>query len=205
MLSSFDFSELTQAANTPIVQVIPPLVNSSNVVSAGAKTRLLFLTYTAAGTAHDVVVMRSLNSTRTTEAAAATATSLVLAEVDMVGDTIASGDYLVVQHTDGSFGAYLASALASFTVTIGALAKGVALGGKVWIMGAPSDTTYHRKLTTTANTANTWNPGVSGICTSGFNTGAYAETGKGEPLIVYSANATNAGTIKLGSVGYVSG
>lgn len=197
MPQAFHFYHNTQAFGTPIVQLIPPDTDS-NI------TRLTSLVYTAAGTVHDLLIMRALNQVLTTAAAAAAATTVVLDSASFVGQTIASGDYLVIEHADGTFGAYLVSGLSTLTVTINALTKAVNSGDRVWIMGAPADTSYHSTLKSIASTRLEFTDAAAGLGQSGFADGtSYARDGRGDPLIVYSANGTAAGIINRGSALYL--
>lgn len=186
----------TEAFGTPIVDLIPPQP-SSNI-------RLTSWVYTPAGTAHDLLFMRALNKVYTTAAAVAAATSVVLDSASFCGQTIASGDYLVIEHGDGTYGFYLASALATLTVTINALSKAVNSGAAVWIMGAPGDTSYHSTLKTIASTRMEFVDYLSGIAQGGFDDGtAYARDGIGDPALLYSANGTAAGTLNRASARYM--
>jgi hypothetical protein len=188
--SAFHFDHHTQTVGTVILEVIQP--------QDGVKPRLTSLVYTPGATAHDLVFLKALNQVLTTAAAAAAATSLVLDIATFAGDTIASGDYLVVEHADGTYGAYLASALSTLTVTIGALAKAVNAGAKVFIMGNPTDS-YHQTFTSIASTRTELQDYVSGIAD-----GTYERDGAGDPALIYSANATNAGTLNRAAGRYVS-
>lgn len=193
---SYPFFHQTQTAATPIIQLIPPLT--------GRKVRITSLVYTAAGTVHDLILMRAGNQVLTTAAAAAAATTLVLDSASFVGQTIASGDYLVVEHSDGTFGYYLASGLASLTVTINALTKAVSAGAKVWIMGSISEA-WHSTLKSIASTRIEFRDPSSGIAESGWEDGtSYSRGGDGDPMMIYSANGTAAGTLNCGAANYVS-
>ena len=192
-VASHHFDYQTQSAGTAIVELIPPL--------ARYRSRLDTLVYTPAATAHDLILMKAINEVITTAAAAASDTSLVLSSASFGADTIASGDYLVVEHADGTYGVYLASGLSTLTVTINALAKAVNAGAKVWIMGAPGDSTYHLTIKTVASTKEV-HESISGLIESGYDIGTYSRDGIGDPLLVYSANGTNAGSIQRGSASY---
>ena len=43
---------------------------------------------------------------------------------------------------------------------------------------------------------------ISGLIESGYDIGTYSRDGIGDPLVVYSANGTNAGSIQRGSASY---
>lgn len=194
---AFAFYHNTQTSGTPITQLIPP-PRSTNY-----KLRLMKLVYTAGATVHDILLMRALHQVETTAAAAAAATSLVLDEATFVGQTLANGDYVVVEHADGTYGVYLVSALATLTITINALSKAVNSGAKVFIMGAPGDTSYHSTLKSIASTRIEFDGGASGLGDTGYDDGVYDRDGKGDPMLIYSANGTNAGTLNHGSAAHV--
>ena len=193
-MQAFQFFHQTAAIATPIVQTVPPV--------SGLKPILTSLVYTAGTTAHDLVFMRSLNRVKTTAAAAAAATTLVLDSVTFAGQTIAANDYVVVQHSDGTYSHYLVSALAVLTITINTLSKAVVSGAPVWIMGAPAET-YHSTLKSIASTRQDFSDYLAGIAQGGFDDGtSYSRSGLGDPVMIYSSNATAAGTLNRGSVYY---
>lgn len=196
MAQSFAFYHNTQTAGTAITQMIPP--------REGYRVRLTKLVYTAAATAHDILIMRALEQVETTAAAAAGATTLVLDSAGFVGTTIANGDYIVVQHADDTFGLYLVSGLATLTVTINALSKAVNAGAEVWIMGSSGDSSYHSTLKSIASTRTEFADPTSGIGETGYDDGSYDRDGQFDPMLIYSANGTNAGTLNYGAAVYVS-
>jgi hypothetical protein len=197
MAYTFHIDNHTETAGTVITELIPPREDS--------RVRLTKLVYTAGATAHDIVIMKSLQKVRTTAAAVSTATTIVVSSASFVGTSIASGDYLCVEHEDGTFGLYLASGLSTLTVTINALTKGVPSGADVWIFGSPTgDASYHCTLKSVASTRIEFADPTSGICETGYDDGSYSSTGAGDPMMVYSANGTNAGAINQGSAIYTS-
>jgi hypothetical protein len=190
-MSSFQFFHQTQSSGTAIIQRIDP--------QTGRKIRLTSLVYTAGATAHDLILMRAANQVATTAAALASATALVLDSASFAGQTLASGDYIVVEHADGTYGHYLISALATLTITIGALSKAVNAGAKVWIIGATGET-WHSTLKSIASTRIEFRDEVGGIAESGWDDGSsYARSGAGDPMLIYSANGTNAGVLDRGA------
>lgn len=193
--TAFHFDHHTEAFGTPIIELVQPQLNF--------KPRLTSLVYTPGGTAHDLIFMKALHQVLTTAAAAAAATSVVLDEATFCGQTIASGDYLVIEHADGTYGYYLASALATLTVTINALAKAVNAGAKVYIMGSISET-YHSTFKTIVSTRTTLADYAGGIAECGYNDGTYDRDGSGDPAMIYSANGTAAGILNQASGRYVS-
>lgn len=192
---AFQFFRLSNAADTVITQLIPPLANN--------KVRLTSLSYTPGATAHDLIIMRALELVEAAVAAAAAATSLELTSTTFVGDTIANGDYIVVEHSDDTYGLYLVSALAGSTVTINALSKAVNANASVWILGAPGES-YHSTLGTIASTRMDFSDEAGGLAQTGYDDGTYNRDGRGDPMVIYSSNATAAGTLNRGAATYVS-
>lgn len=109
---SFYIPRNTIAFGTVITEAVPP--------KGGLKTKLTYLSYTAAGTAHTVTIMRALAKTKVRVAAAAAATSLILnrdpgnysgnATLDgksytpsTANNLIAANDYIYVQKPDGTW------------------------------------------------------------------------------------------------------
>lgn len=190
---------LTQTAGTVIAALIPPR-------GENYKSRIGRLIYTAAATVHDLVIMKALGKTTVSEDAADGATTLVINEEDFAGQTVAANDYIVVKHTDGTYGYYLVSANSSGSLTINALSQAVAAGQPVWIMGAPADS-GHLTYKSVANSRVELADEVNGIAESGFEAVVsdvvQSRSGFGDPMLFYSANGTNAGFLQLISVGYV--
>jgi hypothetical protein len=198
IVNTFHNDYHTEASGTVITELFPPLNKSisDHTINEGVRTVLTSLSYVAAATEHDLVLMRALAETTTTAAASASATSLVVASATFVGQTVASGDYLCVQHADGTFGLHLASNLATLTITINALAKDVNSGARVWYFGSPTaEAAYHVTLKGLASTTNTFSDSLAGIFATGYDTGTYSRSGKGDPAALYSANGTNAGKL----------
>lgn len=187
----FNFGKLTQTAGTAIVRTIPG--------RSGRQTRLTSMSYTALATAHTVVVMTAFGDTTVASAALAAQAEVVLT-ADPAGDMTppASGDYVVFEKPDGTLFTTTVSSWAASTKTM-TLAENVPIGGiavaaKCWFFGAPGDFT-NAQYSGQASLTIRWSehPDV-GIATSpGFN----------EPILIYSANASNAGTIQEANGIYV--
>lgn len=184
----------TEAAATVITELIPPRDNYRAV--------LVSLTYTPAATAHDLVMMKAIAKVNLTAASAASDTTLDLSSASFGGDTLASGDYVVLEHGDGTHGLYLGTGLASLVFTVNAISKAANSGAEVWIMGAVSDSTYHQTIKSIASTRTTHYNGEAGLMATGYDIGTYTRDGYGDPLVVYSANGTNAGTLNHGAARY---
>lgn len=192
-MPAFFFDHHTEAAATVIKELASPVANF--------KPRLTGFSYTSGATVHDLVIMRAINQVQLTAASAQSDTTLDLDIVTFGADTLASGDWVVLEHFDGTYGMYLASGLASLVLTVGAIAKAANAGAKVFIMGAPGDVTFHSSVKSVASARQDF----LGIhAEAGYDTGTYARDGIGDPLMFYSANGTNAGTLNWGSGPYVS-
>ena len=191
----------TETAGTAIVIVIPP-------ARRGARTRITGIVYTNGSTAHTLRVLKALARTTVATAAAINATTLVVTSASFRGDTLAASDYIVVQHDDGTYGAYLVSAVATVTtLTIAnhsspattGLSVACAAGNRVWLMGAIGEA-EHRTILAVASVVNSYNDAVSGLASSGYRSVAsgtvYTRSGNDDPLIAYSNNATAAGAFE---------
>jgi hypothetical protein len=195
---SFNWDHHTEAFGTAIVEYAPPVERK--------KAKLTSLVYTAAGTAHDLVVMRCIDSTTLTTNDDAAATVLSFTKVTFNDQTLASGDYLLIEHGDGTFEINTVSSVSSLDVTVGtALAKAVVAGGMVWMFGHPTnEASYHVTLKSIASTRQEFQSSTGGLCETGYDIGTYSRTGLGDPLLFYSANGTAAGILNWGSGVYVT-
>lgn len=191
---TFQWDHHTEAGNTEIVEFAPPMSNK--------RAKLTSLAYTAAATEHDLKIMKAIHQVTLTAASAQSDTTLDLSEATFGGDTLASGDWVILEHGDGTFGAYKASGLATLVLTVTAISKAANVGAKVWIMGAPGDS-YHLTYKGTASTRREFADPVGGLGESGYDIGTYFRTGLGDPLMFLSANGTNAGTLNQGAGVYV--
>lgn len=193
----FHVSSATANAGTAIVAVVPP--------RSSAKTVLSVIQYESGSTAHTLQVLRAQGSTTTTASAAANDSTITLDDVSVAKDlngedlaeNLAASDYLVVEHSDGSYGAYSISSINTTTkvVTLSAnLSKAVDSGASVWAMHEISRSTGipSISITTKASTIENFPPaGVDG------EIGIASSTRSNEPLLIYSNNASNAGTLKF--------
>lgn len=197
----FSITAQTQTAGTPIVAVCPPK-------GERFRTRLSFASYVAAGTAHDLVVMKALARTKATAAAAASQAVLNIESSSFIGQTLAANDWIVVRHSNGSYGAYKVSSISSLEVTLdSSLTLPVSENAPVWIMGAPGETP-HVTLAVAANTNKDFVFGDSGV-DSGYlphrvSSTDYTRSGFGDPLLLYSANGSNAGKLNAAAGVYLN-
>lgn len=195
---SFNWDHHTESFGTAITEYADPVANR--------KAKLTSLVYTAAGTVHDLVIMRCIDSTTLTTNDDAAATVLSFTKVTFNDETLANGDYLLIEHGVGDYGLHVVSSVSSLDVTLTAgLAKAVVSGATVWMFGHPSnEAAYHVTLKSIASTRQEFNSSTGGLCETGYNKGTYSRTGLGDPLMFYSANGTAAGILNWGSGVYVT-
>lgn len=180
-------------------------------------THVSSLIYAAGTTAHDVVIMRPLNWTYITEAVTANDTTVVLAAdpgaystaykyplpngttkpANVANNAIAGSDYVAFQLRDGTWHVSAVTSVSSLTLTLTTATPNVTGGGcdantVLYFFGVSTDSNPqtglpHLYLTSTASTR------VSFF--SGQGPDSAAALNPGDPLIIYSANASNAGTL----------
>lgn len=148
---------------------------------------------TSGNTANAVYWLRPIGRSNTAAAANTSVQEITLAsDPSATGNTIAAGDQVVIEHSDGTYrraqvntaGWNGTTKVLTFTAN---LAANVSAGAKVFNMGIYTDTdpatgTAHPRMPTTANASVTYTFSASGI--RGAN--------KGDPVLFYCPNATNA-------------
>lgn len=212
------YGSKTANAGTAIVQLVEP--------RPGCFTRVRYLSYTAGATAHTLTVMRPFNKTYLTAAASASQ-AVVNVQINpgnyssaaqngvtpRTGNNLmAANDYVAYQASDGTWVVDTVSSISSLAVTLttNVPTGGLAAGTVLWFFGIitdvnPNTTVAHPQFaladsaTTTfgseADSSVGWigsQPGLSCLGMSGL----------GEPLLLHSGNATNAGTLNRTSVIY---
>lgn len=209
------YGKLTQNAGTVITRLVEPMPN--------AFTRIVSVWYTASTTAHTLTVMRPLNVVTFTAAASAgqAVVNISADPGDYTGirtsdNAIAGSDFVVYEVADGTYALDTVSSVATLAVTLSnnVPTSGVLAGGKLWFYGIITDTnplnaqahpqfTLPASVTTYLGTDS--GEGIAGFVgsiappggTYGWPTGTGINlTGRYEPLIVHSGNATAAGTIE---------
>lgn len=189
--NTFQWDHHTETATTEIVEIAPPMENR--------RAKLTSLAYTPAATEHDLKVMKAIHVVTLTAASAASDTTLDLSEATFGGDTLASGDWVILEHGDGTFGAYKASGLSALVLTVTAISKAANVGARVWIMGSPGDS-YHLTYKSGTAARREFSDVVGGLGESGYDAGgSIFRSGLGDPLMFLSANGTNAGTLNQGA------
>lgn len=196
--TTFTWDYHTESAATEITEIAIPQANK--------RVKLTTLRYTPAATEHDLKVMKALEQVTLTAASAATDTTLDLSQVTFGTDTLASGDWLIVELADGTFYATKVSSIASLVATVSPgipSGKAANANAKVWIMGAPTET-YHLSFKSGTSAEKTFSDPVGGVGESGFDGGgSFFRDGLGDPLLFLSANGTNAGALNWGAGVYV--
>lgn len=200
MKGSFGYKRVTQTAGTVITRLIEPAMR-------GAKTRLTQLSYVSGGTQHTLTILKALARTTVTAVQAASDTAVSVASKAFRGDTVAASDYIVIQHNDGTFGAYLVSSVTNLTFTIPSLAAALAIGNFVWILGATGEA-EHVVLSPLVSALTRYQDSLGGIACSGYRSVSggtvYQRSGNDDPLLIHSNNATAAGVIESASGYYGS-
>lgn len=185
---AFDYH--TETAATVITEDVPG--------QNGKRLALVGFDYLNGATAHALAIMHSgsLAGSRTTASALAVSGQKVVnatdAPTDPAGNATASGDYIAFQLTDGSWEFDTVASLATLAITItnnlqgvdaGAGATAIAAGGAIRIFGILADgANFQFGLT-------------ASVVTNYQDTVLAQAPFVGDPLMVYDANATNAGFI----------
>lgn len=216
--SAHAYGKLTQSAGTAIVRLIEG--------RAGTIARLRYLSYTAGATAHTLTVMRPLNKTCFTVLAAAgqavvniqanPGSYAALAQngvtIRTADNLLAGSDYVAYQCADKTWVVDTVSSISSLAVTLttNLPTGGVLAGGVLWFFGAITDTNpgealAHPQLALGASATTTFGSvtdNYAGFLGSLPPYSPLGMTGLGEPMLLHSGNATNAGTLDSVSVLY---
>lgn len=181
----------TQTAGTRIQALVPPK-------GARFKTIVTDLVYSLGGTSHTLVFAKALAKTYLTAASAATDTTLEVASLAFLNQSIAANDYIAYQHTDGTYDFRKVSSVAGLILTVPAITRAISLNGPVWVFGdVETPEAEHMSILPLVSASNTYNDALSGIAQSGYSTYAgssyYSRSGFGDPLLFDSGNATAAG------------
>ena len=185
---AFDYH--TETAATAITEDVPG--------QNGKRLALVGFDYLNAATAHSLNIMHcgSLAGSRTTASALAVSGQKVVnatdAPTDPAGNATASGDFIAFQLTNGSWEFDTVASLSTLAITItnnlqgvdaGAGATAIAAGGAIRIFGVVGDG-FNFAFGLTASVVTHLDDTI--LCQAPF---------VGDPLMVYDANATNAGFI----------
>lgn len=196
------FGYKSVAFGTIIQQNVPPMT--------GCRSALLRAKYTAAGTAHTLSILypattngghapaaATLAGSKNTASALAASGQAVInvtsAPKDPAGNATAAGDIIAYQCTDGTWEFNTVASLDTLAITVSAnLAKSVALGAKVRIIGILADG-YNMQEPCGAN-ATTTIEGEPALITPDFD----------EPCVIQSNNATATGFFLSALFAYIN-
>lgn len=177
------FGYHTETAGTVIQENVPG--------KDGLRIGLEYLGYTAAATAHTLAVLYpgSLAGCRTTAdgAAAASQKDILCADAptDPAGNAAASGDHIAYQVSDGTWEFNTVASISTKTITLtNNIATALLDGAKVRIFGVVGDGQNFRFAAGAAGTSTFSNNQTIVKVDSTF---------EGDPVILQSDNATNAG------------
>ena len=174
--------KFTQTAGTVIDALVPG--------KPGFLTRLSKLRYISLATQHTLTIMRTLGTT-TLSAAAATGQAVINLTADP--GSIAANDYVVVVDNDGVQHLRKVSSVSVLAITLTAnVPSALSAGNKVYFLGIIGDT-GHLQLSPGTGATTEYSDDMVGVCET---------NAKGEPLVINSGNATNAGIIDLLTWGY---
>ena len=199
------FAGLTQNSGTVINALLQP--------RSGGHTRLQKLVYTPGATTHVITALRPVGGIPAAtglpytgqparaQAAAAGAQAVVNITIDpgvMVGGGIAANDFVAILEMDGIVRAYKVQSVAAgppIAVTLTAnLTKGCALSAPVWWFGAGiTGIDNNSGLAQQTFTATTGSPLTLTDDTQGLY-GILSTYWTNQPMLLQSANGTNAGT-----------
>jgi len=173
------YGYITQAANTPIVRVIPPCDDLRSCLGS--------FQYKPAATAHLLTCMVAMSESLVTSEVASGGTVIPVGGALTAFDAsaIANGDYVIVQYEDGTWVPLVVSGVSALNLTVPATTQKILKGSKIFMMGVASDHP-NRGFQTVASTLYTFNAGD-------FRIRGATGSKKASPLLMYSPNTTNAG------------
>jgi hypothetical protein len=180
------YGSSTVAFGTEITRIATP--------KDGYRTQVNGFSYLAAGTAHTLTLMVTA-AVKTVAATALTGQAVIALDslpVSLDGGTVAADDWFVLEHADGTFGAYKVSSVSSPRVTMTAnLSKVVKSGSRAYFMGAPADHA-DRQFACAASTRLTFQ-GVPLATTTDVE----------HAILAHSNNATATGVLEFLTYGHV--
>jgi hypothetical protein len=232
-LGAFNLPRVTANGGTAFVAVISPFggTGPGNAMQYGGVvgkvggrlyrprgvSHVNKLIYTTGATAHLISILRPLNYTTLSAAAAAGATTLNLNDDPGIFSTnmkpmmgpipaqvsdrgIAGGDYIVIQLADGSWYPIKVTSVSTLALTVPAIpsatgALGALAGAMVYLMGLPTDTDpYNGQTQPSTQIASGVTRDVTEIAAG--SDGLIAALRNGDPMLFYSPNTTNAGILE---------
>lgn len=177
----------------------------------GFRATMLRALYSAAGTAHTLSMLypattngghapaaATVAGSKNTASAGAAAGQAIInvtsAPTDPAGNATASGDIIAYECTDGTWEFNVVDSLAVLAITVVTnLAKAVAAGGKVRIMGVLADG-FCQTLPCAASVTTEFES----------ENGVIMHPDVGEPCVIQSNNATATGTIQQVNMAYIN-
>jgi hypothetical protein len=197
----FNLPSATETAGTVITQVVPRV--------EGLIARINHLTYTSAGTAHTITVMRATADTTADGRAAAGQKVVTLSNISAMNtvnssadEDIAASDYLAWVDDEGKIAFDIVASISSSAVTMTVnFTNPIPDGSPVWIFGALARASHL-----------SFSPPASATTVMPLNAQAgipkqldsNERSGVGDPILIQSSNGTSAGTIASTSGAYYS-
>lgn len=197
----FNLPSKTETLGTAITQIVPPV--------ADLIARINYLTYTSAGAAHTITVMRATAATVADGRAASGQKVVTLANISAMNtinassdEDIAANDWLAWVDDEGKLAFDVVASISSSAVTMTVnFTNAIPDGAKVWVFGELARASHL-----------TFSPPVSATTVLTLNAQAgipeqldtNKRSGVNDPIIIHSGNATAAGTIVSTSGAYYS-
>ncbi len=179
------YGNLTATFGTELLRIIP--------ARFGHRAGVTGFSYLPGTTAHTVTFLTVLDEAIATAAAAAAQGVLLfdaLPQNPVDGSVLEAADFFLIQHFDGSWGAYKWSSTSGLSVTVTpVLTKNVLANGRICYLGKPADHP-NRQFLTVAST----------LLTISYR--AASATNNSEPMLAHSDNGTAAGQFNSLSYDY---
>jgi hypothetical protein len=219
-LGTWEAPRLTGVDAVAMVRLIPPMAGAGvqqNGVIARGFTHVSTLCYTTQGTAHVIGFMRPFNYTTFDRNVASGATVNVFADPGLystvanwkyspiqggapviANNAIAASDYVAYQAADGTWYADTVSAVSTLAITLtnNLPTGGVKAGGLFYFFGVIGDSDPNTgqvnpqtKIAANATRDKTWNEPCGGSIVHTLH--------EGDPMLFYSPNSTNAGSLEV--------
>lgn len=224
-LGHFNVGPFTAAGGTAFAGLIPPNMAAGLLgqgVKAKGRAKVGRTCYTTGATAHKIAFLRPLNyTTFSADAAAAQAVLNVTADPGLyataanwkydafpngtpavANNAIAANDYVVYQNADGTYTLDTVSSVSSLAITMTSNVPtgGVKAGGLFYFYGIVSDLNPWTGLAHAQNTIAASQ--TRDVSWSDSSVPVVSALHDGDPLIFYSPNGTNAGTLEFVSGWY---
>lgn len=210
ILGGNGLGSFTAAAGTQINAFVPPFAspNPAGTNQGGlSRTIITTLTYTSAGTAHNLAVLQEVGRTTANGQANSGQAVINLTAQPYATRNVAANDYLAWDNGDGTFSFGKVLSVSSLAITMTAnLTKNLPSGNTVWMFGLTTDI-----VPATGNVSPVFLPPVSVTTTYQDNVAGIAGSPgfggsllRNSPLLVQSNNITAQGTIAQVSFAYTN-